>query len=118
MKEFYFERLKVWEESREMVEIIYKVTSQFPKEEKYALTSQIRRATTSISANIAEGMTRQSDKSKARFINIAFGSAIEVINFLILARDLKYPTNNDYTKLRSKTEKITNQLNALYNRLK
>lgn len=85
MKEFYFERLKVWEESREMVEIIYKVTSQFPKEEKYALTSQIRRATTSISANIAEGMTQQSDKSKARFINIAFGSAIEVINFLILA---------------------------------
>lgn len=69
------------------------------------------------SANIAEGMSRHTKKDKARFINQTFGSAIEVINFLIIAQDLNLITEEIYQDLRSKMEKITNQLNSLYNKL-
>jgi four helix bundle protein len=70
----------------------------------------------SISANIAEGMTRKTEKDKARFISISFGSAIEVVNFLILANDLRIISDKDYNDLREKLEKITNQLNSLHNK--
>lgn len=116
MKEFYFERLKVWQETRMFVKEIYIYSSKFPQEEKFGLTSQIRRASLSISANIAEGMSRKTEKEKARFINIAFSSGIEVLSFLILANDLEYLNNEDYVSLRDTLEKITNQLNSLYNK--
>ena len=86
--QFYFEKLEVWQNSREFVKEIYSVTKSFPDDEKFGLTSQIRRASLSVSANIAEGMSRKTEKDKARFISISFGSAIEVVNFLILANDL------------------------------
>lgn len=117
MKQFYFERLAVWQESREFVKTVYVATAEFPQEEKYGLISQIRRASLGIAANIAEGMSRHTEKDKARFINQAFGSAIEVINFLIIAQDLNLITEEIYQDLRSKMEKITNQLNSLYNKL-
>ncbi len=118
MKEFYFEKLDVWQTAREFVKDLYLVTHKFPTEEKYGIVSQIRRSALSISANIAEGMTRKSDKDKARFINIAFSSAIETINFLIISNDLGILTNDQYNTLRDKVEKITNQLNSLYITLK
>ncbi|WKW45551.1 four helix bundle protein [Myroides sp. JBRI-B21084] len=114
MKEFYFERLEVWQQSRVLAKEIYTISVSFPSEEKFGLISQIRRATLSISANIAEGMARITEKDKARFINQAFSSAIEVVNFLILANDLNLLTKEDYMNLRDRIEKITNQLNSLY----
>ena len=93
---------------------LYVISALFPSEEKFGLTSQIRRATLSISANIAEGMSRITEKDKARFINQAFSSTIEVVNFLILANDLEFLSTEDYLNLREKIEKITNQLNSLY----
>lgn len=114
MKEFYFEKLDVWQESRQLVKEVYEITTHFPLEEKFGLVSQIRRASLSISANIAEGMSRITEKDKARFINQAFSSGIEVINFLILSNDLGFLTKENYVILREKTEKITNQLNCLY----
>ncbi|MBU3659567.1 MAG: four helix bundle protein [Flavobacteriales bacterium] len=114
--QFYFEKLEVWQNSRSFVKDIYTITSSFPSEEKFGLISQIRRASLSISANIAEGMTRKTEKDKARFISISFGSAIEVVNFLILANDLSIISDKDYTDLREKLEKITNQLNSLHNK--
>ena len=116
MKKFYFEKLEVWRESRSFVKEIYLITKSFPNEENFGITSQIKRASLSIYANIAEGMSRQTEKDKARFINQAFSSAIEVINFLILSNDLKFLNENNYTILRTKLEKITNQLNSLYNK--
>ena len=116
MKEFYFEKLEVWQESRSFVKEIYLITKSFPNEENFGITSQIKRASLSICANIAEGMSRQTEKDKARFINQAFSSAIEVINFLILSNDLKFLNENNYTILRTKLEKITNQLNNLYHK--
>ena len=114
MKQFYFERLEVWQEARSLTKLIYTITAHFPSEEKYGLTSQLCRATLSISANIAEGMGRITEKDKARFVNQAFSSAIEVVNFLVLANDLGFISNNEYVSLREKIEKITNQLNSLY----
>ncbi|MBK9255847.1 MAG: four helix bundle protein [Saprospiraceae bacterium] len=69
---------------------IYKTTSCFPNEEKFGLVSQIRRASVSISSNIAEGSTRFHSKDQSRFYQIAFGSAVEVLNQCILANDLEF----------------------------
>ncbi len=113
MHQFYFEKLDVWQNSRKLVKDIYLSTAKFPTDEKYGATSQIRRATMSISANIAEGMSKNTNKDKARFLNQSFSSAIEVINFLILSRDLEYLKEEDYIRLRLQVEKITNQLQAL-----
>jgi len=118
MHEFYFEKLDVWQNARALVKDIYLLTANFPKDEKYGLTSQIRRATLSISANIAEGMSRNTNKDKSRFINQGFSSAIEVLNFLIIIKDLELLSEEDYINFRLKIEKITNQLNSLSNKLK
>ena len=116
MREFYFEKLEVWKESRSLVKDVYKCTESFPNEEKYGIISQIRRASLSVSANIAEGMSRKTEKDKSRFINQSFSSAIEVINFLVIANDLELLNDELYRNLREQTEKITNQLNSLYNK--
>ena len=115
---FYFEKLDVWQNSRKFSVGIYQLTTGFPNEEKFGLTSQIRRAAISISANIAEGMSRNTNKDKVRFLNIAFASAIETLNFLILSFDLELITNDQYKEMRLKLEKITNQIQALSNSLK
>lgn len=118
MHKFYFEKLDVWQNARVLSKEIYILTAKFPSDEKFGLTSQIRRATTSISANIAEGMSRNTNKDKIRFLNQSFSSAIEVINFLIIAKDLELISEEEYTNKRLKLEKITNQLNALSNSLR
>ncbi|HLR37629.1 MAG TPA: four helix bundle protein [Chitinophagaceae bacterium] len=114
MREFYFEKLEVWKEARIFTREIYIVSKNFPDEEKFGLTSQIRRSAMSISANIAEGSSRKTDKDKARFINVAYSSAIEVLNYLILSKDLEWLKKEEYIELREKIEKITNQLNSFY----
>ncbi len=118
MREFYFEKLGVWQNAKDLVKDIYILTTDFPEHEKFGLTSQIRRATLSISANIAEGTARNTPKDKAKFINLSFSSAIEVINFLILSNDLGLITKNQYLIFRDRIEIITNQLNALSKRIK
>ena len=97
---------------------IYLTTESFPNAEKFGLTSQIRRATISITANIAEGFSRKTKTEKARFINIVYSSAWEVLNLLILSSDLEFIKEDKYLDLRKKAEHITNQLNALYKTLK
>ena len=116
MKTFYFEKLDVWQKARVFVKNIYELTAEFPTEEKYGVISQLRRASLSITANIAEGMSISTEKDKARFINLAFSSAIEVINFLILTQDLGFLTEEKYIKLREQIEEITNKLNSLYSK--
>lgn len=75
---FSFENLKVYQDARELVKNVYLLQNTFPKEERYALGDQIRRAAVSITANLAEGSGRQSPKEKIHFIEIAFGSMTEV----------------------------------------
>jgi four helix bundle protein len=83
-----FRRLKVWHKAHDLVLSVYRATAGFPSEEKYGLTSQLRRASVSIPANLAEGCGRHSDQDFARFVDFAMGSASEVEYHLLLARDL------------------------------
>ncbi|ADZ12581.1 four helix bundle protein [Riemerella anatipestifer] len=115
---FYFEKLEVWQNARKFTVNIYRVTERFPNEEKFGIVSQMRRASMSICANISEGISRKTNKDKSRFLNLSYGSAIEVLNFLIIANDLEYIEQEEYLKLRKEIELITNQLNGLYNKLK
>ncbi len=83
-----FRQLKVWQKSHQLALAVYRTTRAFPKEEMFGLTSQMRRAAQSISANIAEGCCRNGDVEFARFLHIAMGSASELECHFLLARDL------------------------------
>ncbi len=85
-----FEELEVWKKSQDLAVEVYKVTKLFPKDELYSITSQIRRAAGSVSANIAEGFGRSSQKDKIHFMTIAYGSLLETKNFLYLSARLGY----------------------------
>ena len=113
MRTYSFEKLNVWKLSRTLVKDIYSLTKTFPPEEQFGLTSQIRRATISISSNLAEGSARISGKEKARFSEIAFGSLMEVLNQLILAQDLGYISEFDILRRRPLIEEIANKINSL-----
>jgi len=108
-----FRQLAVWEKGHHLALEIYKATTEFPKEELYGLTSQIRRATVSIPTNIAEGCGRNTDADFARFLQIAMGSASETEYEIILAHDLNFLTNENYEKLHSHIEEIKRMLASL-----
>jgi len=110
---FSFEKLNVWIDSKELVKMIYLMTRKFPEDEKFGLTSQLRRATISIASNLAEGTSRNSNKDKAYFTTMAFSSLMEVLNQVIIAEELEYLLESDYIKIRNQIEKVSNKLNAL-----
>ncbi|NQZ76937.1 MAG: four helix bundle protein [Ekhidna sp.] len=103
-----FTELIMWQKAHDFVLDIYKVSQPFPKEETYGLTSQIRRASVSIPANIAEGYKRRSQADKARFFNISEGSLDEVKYYLILAKDLGFVSDTE--SLLSQTDEIAKLL--------
>jgi four helix bundle protein len=117
MYQYSFEKLEVWQGSKEFVKEIYKVTKKFPKEEMFATVAQLRRAALSISCNIAEGSARKSKKDQAHFIQMSFSSAVEVVNLLIITHELSLIGKEDYLALRDAAEKLTNQLNSFHKRL-
>ena len=90
MDTYSFENLDVWKESRKLVLIIYRLQNTFPSFEKYGLGDQLRRAAVSVSSNIVEGNYRFSIQEQIRFIEISFGSLMEVYCQLILASDMNY----------------------------
>lgn len=112
-----YKKYKVWELGHEITTLIYKETKSFPKEEIYGVTSQMRRASSSVPANIAEGCGRESDAEFKRFLIIAQGSTSELEYFLILAKDLKYIKESTYTDLDDKVNKIKRSLNNLINKI-
>ena len=91
--------LDVWKKSVNFVVSIYRITSKFPKEEIYGITSQIRRASVSIPSNIAEGAGRKSDKEFLQFLSIALGSIAEIDTQLIISKELKFMSELDYNNL-------------------
>jgi four helix bundle protein len=113
-----FRNLKVWEKSHQLSIFIYKTTVKFPKNELYGLTNQIRRASTSIGANIAEGCGKDTDAELKRYLQIAMGSSSELDNFLLLARDLEYLDGKEYNTLQSELTKLRKMLNAFIQKLK
>lgn len=108
-----FTDLKAWQEGHKLVLGIYLETKKFPKDEQFGLISQIRRAAVSITSNIAEGFGRKGAKEKAHFYSIAMGSLTEVMNQLMIARDVEYLSQQSYSVLSSlaiDTSKLTGAL--------
>ena len=114
---FSFEGLKVYQLARELVKDVYLLQNTFPKEERYALGDQVRRAATSITANLAEGSGRESIKEKIHFIEIAFGSMTEVFCELQTACDLEYIKESQLEALRPQFTEVAKMLSGLRNTL-
>lgn len=115
MHTYAFEKLEVWKLSRQLVKKIYKISRNFPVDEKYGMKSQLRRAGVSVPTNLAEGSARKTNKDKANFTTNSYSSLMEVLNLLILATDLEYINENIVNELRPDIEEISNKLNALRN---
>ena len=105
---FPFERYDVWKLSVDMTLNIYAITAGFPSEEKFGLISQLRRASSSVGANIAEGVSRLSEKEKARFLEMAFGSLMEVAHFTMLSRDLNFISIKQNEEMKIQIFEISN----------
>lgn len=108
-----FERLSVWKKAIEFVEWVYSETKNLPSEEKFHLTSQLRRAATSVPSNIAEGTSRRTNKDKIHFLNIAYSSLIEIINHLVIVHRLGYMDQENYLAGRRRVQELTAMLAAL-----
>lgn len=113
-----FKDLNVWQKAHVLTLDVYRVTASLPKEEQYARTSQIRRASASISANIAEGCGRTGDAEFGRFLYIAFGSASELESHLLLARDLKFIPKPAHDQLSQKVIEVKRMLSSLIVKLR
>ncbi len=112
-----FRKYKVWEQSHLLTLEIYRVTKTFPMEERYGLTSQLRRACSSIPTNIAEGCGKLSEKDFARFLGISFGLASETEYLIILSRDLAYVDLGLHEKIQIELVSIKKQLFQLIKKL-
>jgi len=112
-----YKDLEIWKKGIILSMEIYSVTSSFPHNEQYGLTSQIRRASTSIPANIAEGYGRESGKNYIQFLKISRGSLYELDTFLTIAFGLKYLTKEQRTNLNDKTEELSKMINSLIKKL-
>jgi four helix bundle protein len=109
----HWKDLEVWKKSHALVLKVYEVTRTFPKNEMYALTDQIRRASTSIPANIVEGQSRNTTKEYLQFLYNARGSLEEVRYFLLLSRDLGYMNTDTYESLEADGVTLSKILNGL-----
>lgn len=108
-----FTQLKAWQEGHQLVLRIYEIAKAFPQEERYALGDQMRRAAVSITSNIAEGFSRQSKKEKVQFYAVANGSATEIQNQLLIARDVGYLSQEDFQEVADQTVTVRKLLNGL-----
>jgi four helix bundle protein len=113
-----FRKLDVWHKAHEVALAIYQLTRKFPKEELYGLTSQMRRCSVSIAANIAEECGRRGDPELARFLQIAMGSASELEYELLLAHDLAIIDETDYMRLEPEVTRVKRMLASLLSSLR
>ena len=107
-----FRSLIVWQKGHQLVLDVYRITKSFPDEEKFGIVPQMRRAVISITANISEGYRKVGKKDKLRFFNMSQGSLAEMSNFIIIAKDLQYISDNDYTLLNEKIEEVDRLLES------
>ncbi len=108
-----FTDLNAWKEGHKLVLMIYDVTRQFPREEQFGLTNQMRRAAVSITSNIAEGFSRQSFREKSQFYSMALGSLTELQNQLLISKDVKYVSNDSFDKIAEQTIIVSKIINGL-----
>ncbi len=112
-----FKKYDIWQLSHELTLEIYRITNLFPKEEMYGITSQIRRASSSIPTNISEGCGRNSDAEFNQFLNIALGSALETEYLLILSKDLTYIDESVFVNLEKKVNIIKSKIYNLKSKI-
>ena len=112
-----FHELKVWQKAHQLTLAVYRLTTSFPREELYGLTTQLRRSSSSIPANVAEGCGRNGDAELARFCSIAAGSASELEYHLLLATDLELIQHRAYEELVQRTTEVKRMLTALVQKL-
>ena len=115
-----YKDLRAWKQSMQLAMEIYRHTEGFPREERYVLTSQLRRAVVSVPSNIAEGKGRSSDKELVLFLHHARGSLLEVETQLLIARELKYGRGGEFDadRLLGLVETLAKTLNALIRSLR
>ena len=114
----HLEQLKVWKLAMEIAKDVYIITKDFPSEEKFGLTSQVRRAAVSIASNIAEGAGRYSDKEFAQFLSIASGSSFEVGTQLLLSEQLVFSSNENLIDVLNKLSELERMILGLRKSLK
>ena len=114
---FKFEKLVVWQKSLDLADRVHNLAKTFPRDEIFALTSQIRRAADSVSLNIAEGSTSQTNPEQKRFLSIALRSNMEVVGALHLARRRGYLKNDDFTEVYSICHEMLLMLAAMRKKL-
>jgi four helix bundle protein len=110
---FKFEKLDVWQEAIAYADAVYDVTELFPKNEQYGLTSQLTRSAVSVSGNIAEGSGRTSPADFGRFVEIAYGSLMETVSHLTIARRRRYVSEEAYQNLYQQAERQARMLSGL-----
>lgn len=107
-----FKKLEFWKRSRVFCSLVYEATNEYPKEERFGLTNQLRRATVSIASNIAEGAAKTSKKDFNRFLEIALGSAYEVETQLLISKDLDFISESMFSELNGNLEIIIKQIRS------
>ena len=113
MNEYSYQTLNVYKDAKALVVAVYTLLKQYPSEERYALCDQIRRAAISITSNIAEGMSRYSDKEKAHFLEIAYASMMEVESQLDISVDLEFISKDQFVAIAESINSVGKQLSAL-----
>jgi len=110
---FNFEKLVVWQKAIDLSDLVYKLTRQFPDEERFGLTNQMRRAAVSISSNIAEGSSRSSKSDFARFVEIATGSVFEVVSQAFIAQRQSFLSEDQFRDIYTDAEELSRMLSGL-----
>jgi len=115
---FKFEKLDIWQKAIEYADLIYKLTQSFPAEERFGLTSQLRRSAVSISSNIAEGSSRASAADLGRFIEISYGSLLESVSELVIGKRQGFLNGNGFEIAYKKAEELARMLSGFRRTLK
>jgi len=110
---FNFEKLETWQKAIQFADLVYRLTKSFPDDERFGLTSQMRRAAVSISSNIAEGSARHSPDDYARFVEIAAGSLFEVVSQSFIGRNQGFLLETDFQQVYSAAEEQSRMLSGL-----
>ena len=113
--EYSFEKLEAWKEWRKLVRWIYDITDHFPKDERYGLVSQLRRASVSVVSNLAEGSARKSPKDQANFYQISYSSLMEILNQMIISNDLTFLKTEILKEGRGLIENLASKVATLRN---
>ena len=113
---YSYKNLEAYKESKTLVKQVYALLKQFPREEQYALCDQLRRAVISVPSNIAEGSGRYSVKEQLHFIEIAYGSLLEVECQIDIAHDVKYVSDSEFVNVNNQIDKVSTLLSGLRNK--